>query len=714
MKKAICFLLVLSLVFGMSACAGGGKGGFVQTDAGLTLTRNGLTVTVNPDTGLVIGLASSTDSLEMDGIFVDAGINEASVFSQLGYKDMSGLATYELPTLYPRMKEKTAYSVGKITVTEDGFQIPLTCGDYTFLYKYTFYSNALGLQVELSTSADAKAAVNGVGFLVQGIHGFRLSDASFSFPGSTPAGNISFLPANHYKATTADYSAPAVVLQDGSKTSSFLFVDEVEKWTTGSWYKETGDLCVGFLAAVEGYLDASAPMTVGTLYIPLQASGRTVYQNISDFWTVLGYHTPTDTTATEGLAAIYSGHPYGTMDTGYFNRLTLAEYAQTIDSVADMGFDAMWLLPVFAHSGDNVYEPTDQGIIDKRYGGEQEAAVFIDRAHTLGMKVLFDFVPHGPRPVYSFAKEHEDWVSKKKDGSLQIEWECVSMDYNNPDYAAYNQTLAAHYAKDLGLDGARIDCSMGGLPNWDNAQGLRASAAGLQAGVTVVSSLRQGFKDGGADVLLLPENFHPSPAYASVTDVFYDMPLYRCLYDLNQRGLSGREYAAAVTEFLNAEHQSSVSGQLKLRFLGNHDTVTWTFDAQRAQTLYGTEKAKALWMMLGWIDGVLYIYQGDEDPAAYHLEGENLEAFFTDLIAAKREYLPNTLDTAYLQTGSAVFACRRFDEQTSRLVLVNLSDTETTYTLTASASVLTALGNVTLAGNTVTLSPYSGAILQEG
>ena len=64
MKKAICFLLVLSLAFGMSACAGNGKGGFVKTDAGLTLTRNGLTVTVDPDTGLVIGLASSTDSLE--------------------------------------------------------------------------------------------------------------------------------------------------------------------------------------------------------------------------------------------------------------------------------------------------------------------------------------------------------------------------------------------------------------------------------------------------------------------------------------------------------------------------------------------------------------------------------------------------------------------------------------------------------------------------
>ncbi len=722
MKKSLCLLLMLTLLLGLSACTNEAimpessdapETSFVQTDNGLTLTRNGLTVTVDPESGLVTGLSSQTDSMSMDGIFIDAGIAEASVFNQLGYKDMDGLATYELPTLYPRMKDKTAYTVGEIAVTDNGFQIPLTCGDYTFLYRYTFYANALGLSVDISTSSDERVTVNGVGFLVQGIHGFHLSEATFEFPGSTPAGKLSFISSSHYKATTSDYSAPAVVLADSGKESSILFVDEVEKWTTGSWYKETGDLCVGFLAAVEGYLDSSAPMSIGTLYIPLQSTDRTVYENISDFWTILGYHTPTDTTSTDSLAAIYSGHPFGTMDTNYLNRLTLSEYAETISGIADMGFDAIWLLPVFAHSGDNVYEPTDQGIIDKRYGGEEAAAVFINRAHELGLKVLFDFVPHGPRPAYSFARNHEDWISKTKDGSLQIEWECVSMDYNNPDYAAYNQTLAAYYVKEFGLDGARIDCSMGGLPNWNNVQGLRASAAGLQAGVNVVSSLREGFKEGGAEVLLLPENFHPSPAYASVTDVFYDMPLYRCLYDLNQRGLSDSEYVSAVTEYLNAEHQSSVAGQLKLRFLGNHDTVTWTFDAQRAQTLYGTARAKALWMMLGWIDGILYIYQGDEDPATYHLEGENLEGFFTALIAAKRAYLPNTLDSVYLQTGSSVFACRRFDNSTSRLVLVNLSDREATYTLDSAASILSELGGVTLNGSTVTLSPYAGAILQE-
>ena len=125
---------------------------------------------------------------------------------------------------------------------------------------------------------------------------------------------------------------------------------------------------------------------------------------VSDFWTQRNYHTPDDTHATEDLVAVYSAHPYGTMDTGYFNRLTLAQYAEQAPRIAEMGFDAVWLLPVFKHTGDNVYEPIDQGEIDSRYGGITEAKTFLDAAHASGMKVLFDFVPHGPSDSFASAK----------------------------------------------------------------------------------------------------------------------------------------------------------------------------------------------------------------------------------------------------------------------------------------------------------------------
>ncbi|MBQ6077428.1 MAG: hypothetical protein IJK88_04895 [Clostridia bacterium] len=708
MKRLLLFLLILALL-----PVGCSRGAVSKTEEnGAILFRKGaLTAAVDAETGFLTAAETEWDRLSFDRVFVDVGFDGKSLLNQLGYIDMGGLATYELPTLYPRMKELNKPDAVTVERSGDGFTSSLRYGALTVLYRYTMLENALALNVTLSVSDDSRHEINGVGFVTAGIEGFSLVSSTFEFPGSTPSGRLEYRTRMRYRADAADYAAPVVQLRDeGVKTANILFVDEVEKWTTASWSDENQRPCVGFLAACEGYLQKDAPMEVGTLYLPLLKPDQDPYEAVSDFWTQLGYHTPEDTHATDDLVAVYSAHPYGTMDTGYFNRLTLAQYAEQIGNVADMGFDAIWLLPVFRHTGNNVYEPIDQGEIDERYGGIGEAKTFLSSAHARGMKVLFDFVPHGPRPVYPFAKEHDSWIAKDKDGKNRIEWECVSMDYNHPDYAAYNTELAKMYAETIGLDGARIDCSMGGLPNWNGSEtGLRASAAGLMAGKNVVRCYREGFKAGGADVLLLPENFHPSPAYAEVTDVFYDMPLYRTLYNLNRAGLSDAEYVQALTQYLEAEHKTSVKGQLKLRFLGNHDTVTWTFDAARAQTIYGVEKAKAMWVALGWIDGVIFAYQGDEDPKTYRLDGENLETFFRDLIAAKRAYVPNTLDTEYLSSGSGVFAVRRFDAHTNRLVLVNLSDHAAVYPV--SGAVLAAIGDVETSETGTVLAPYAGVIL---
>lgn len=716
MKRYLCAILALLMLLPMlGGCTPQPKfSDFVEKDGMLALTRGEVTVTVDPASGLVKEVAAPYDSLRMEGVLVDVGFDEDYLFSQLGYKDLSTLATYEIPLIWPKRKELPEYTVDSVTATEAGFEISMTKDGCTVLYRYTILSNGVSLQVDLLANDEEQHAINGVGFLVQGIEGFDLQKSTFEFSGSTPAGQIQLTSRTKYRVTAADYSSPVIQLTDGSKTSNILYVNEVEKWTSGCYFDDQDRPCTVFLAATEGYLSSDKPMTIGTLHLPLRQPDTDAYEAVSQFWTQLGYHTPRDTDSTKELFAIYSGHPYGTMDTNYFNQWTLAEYAQQLQGIADMGFNAVWLLPVFQHTGDNVYEPIDAGIIDKRYGGLEEAKTYIETAHNLGVKVLFDFVPHGPRPVYPFAKEHDDWCSKDKLGNNQIEWECVSMDYNHPEYAKYNRELAEYYASTISLDGGRIDCSMGGLPNWQSATGLRASAAGIQAGIHVVKNLRQGFLDGGKQVLLMPENFHPIPSYAPYTDVFYDMPLYRCMHDLNNRGLEGAEYVRALTQFLHAESKTSVAGQLKMRFLGNHDTVTWTFDAARAQKVYGTEKAKALWMALGWIDGVLYIYQGDEDPATYHLTGQNLTEFFTRLISAKEEYLPTHYRTEYLFTGTGVMAFYRKggDNEPVRLVLINLSDTPETYMAPAGATVLTGIGDHKLISGIVSLAPYAGVILQ--
>lgn len=678
------------------------------------IRKNGITAVIDSQNGMVTQVKSDKQTIDLDGIIIDVGIHGAYQFGQLGYTSFEELSTWELPIVWPKMNNPMlTYDVDGIDETDNGFIVTITKNSLTISYHYEMLDSALKLSATITTSQKAQQIVNGVGFMVKGIDGFDKQYSTVEFPGSTPAGKIATYKYPKYSMISTDYASPIIQYNEDDTYLNVLFVNEQEKWSSASYSDENDKQCSIFLSAVEGYLKEGDEMVVGNLYLQLLDPVEDHYLAIQNLWDALGYHVP-ENSINDG--PVYSAHPYGTMDTSYFNRLTLQEYAEKLDRIATMGFKNVWLLPIFQHTGDNVYEPIDQGVIDKRYGGEEGAKAFIDKAHQLDLRVLFDLVPHGPRPIYAFAKDHDDWVSKKRNGENQIEWECVSFDYNNPGYYDYTVDLLAYYASEFGLDGARIDCSMGGLSNWEPVEGLRPSSSGLAAGLNITKATREGFFKGGVNPILLPENFHPIPTFAQYTDVFYDMPLFRAMHDFNHSNLSEVEYVKQLSNWLEAEHKTSVKGQVKLRFLGNHDTVTWTFDAERPQTLYGTEKAKALWSLLSFIDGVPFIYQGDEDPATYNLQGENLEAFFTDILSAREKHLPAHYNISYQYTDSAIFAFTRYNEDSSdvKLVLVNLSSSSNTYDLGEDEqNVLYHNGAYAIDQKTISLDPYSTVIIQQ-
>lgn len=736
MKKSIksislCFLSGL-LISGFTACQGSAPAPTdptasptvtvaptaaitpdVAKDASVVIEKNGIQCTLNLSTGLVTKISSDKMSLSLDGIFIDAGYNGNYPFMQLGFSSFEEYSTWQLPMAWPRKKELPNGCFQGYEETDNGFLVTMQQDGLTICYQYTMLTDAVKVSALLSTEEATNQEINGVAFLVKGICDFPMESTTFEFPGSTPVGQFSCANYRMYKLTSTDYSCPVIHFESDSRFLNVLYVNEQEKWTTGAFIDENEKPCALFLAATEGFLSSGTDMTVESLYIPLTPQDADPYLCVQEFWSTLGYHAPTD-----GIqdGPVYSAHPFGTMDTNYFNRLTLKEYAAQLESIASMGFENVWLLPVFWHTGDNVYEPIDQGVIDARYGGEAEAKYFIEAAHNLSLRVLFDLVPHGPRPVYEFAKEHADWVSKKKNGDQQIEWSCVSFDYNNPDYYSYTVNLLQYYAEEFGLDGARIDCAMGGLSNWEPQSGLRASSSGLAAGLNMTKAVREGFLAGGVNPVLLPENFHPVPYFAEYTDMFYDMPLFRALYDLNHANLSETEYTARLTHWLDTERKTSVDGLVKLRFLGNHDTVSWTFDAERAQTYYGVDKAKALWCIMSLIDGVPFIYQGDENPEAYQLSGENLTDFFSELLAARKTWLSHDFDIEYIDTGSPIFAFTRRNAKTNeqRLVLINLSEQAAAFDLGAALpAVLYQNGSFAVNKTVITLEPYC-AIMTEG
>ena len=664
---------------------------------------DGMTLTVTD--GRLTEIRSQDSVLRLDGLLVDVGCDGAYLRGTLGFQSFQQMSTWELAKIVPRMKPPASAATARVFFDGSALVIEENLSDLLVRQTYTQVDSSLALQVEITSLRQASSEIQGVSFSLRGMDVPAAS--TFRFPGNTPGDVFSLRDMQAYRVQQTDFCNPVTMIRTNSESGfNVLFLDEEGKWSTGLYRDSSGKLNLVCLPMVEGMLAPAESMQVGTLY--LQLTGSDAYAPIQSLYRALGYHAPSTAYAS---GPMYAGHPAGTMDSGFQDTMTMRAYAKFLPKLSAMGIETVWLLPIFAHPNRGVYEPLDQQQIDPRYGTDADVRAYVEKAHEYGIRVLFDYVPHGPKPEDALAKQHPEWCAVSHDGKLQIEWDCVSFDMANPDYQAYTTALVQAHVERFGIDGGRIDCAMGGLSNWLPRSGCRASSSGQHGGQAIVSAIREGFIGAGKAPVLLPENFHPLPFYAAVTDVYYDMPLYRELYNLRTYHLNDTAFASALSSWLESEHLASVPHQLKLRFLGNHDTVSWTWDQMRPAEAWGLPKAKALWSLMAFLDGVPFLYTGDEDSSLYHAETRlDLTDFFSTLFAARKAYLTDDMDTIYLPASDAILAFWRKNPYAHRLVLVNLGAADAVYSLPAQGMALL-YGDAVLAGSVLQLPAYSCAML---
>ena len=183
MNWKICFVAILFvMLFLQTGCSG--QGDFTRRDGNLILEEEGIRVVLDERTGMLKEFSSGSDSIQLKAVTVDAGLNGAYVFRQLGYTDFSSLSTWELPLLWPKMKELPEFTLESVKRTQEGFEVSVSRDIYSFLYKYQILDHALALSVTLSAASGEDVYVNGVAFLIQGVSGYDLADTTFEYPGS--------------------------------------------------------------------------------------------------------------------------------------------------------------------------------------------------------------------------------------------------------------------------------------------------------------------------------------------------------------------------------------------------------------------------------------------------------------------------------------------------------------------------------------------------
>ncbi len=421
-------------------------------------------------------------------------------------------------------------------------------------------------------------------------------------------------------------------------------------------------------------------VSLGTQFLWLCRGTRDdILRSVQRVYKSVGLRPPP--TGLRGLAkrVLYCGHPGGTPEQrfiGYGGFKALEAYVPTLKK---MGFDLLWMLPIFEH-GDgtrgNLYSPVDQFAISHRYGTANELRSLLASCRAAGIDVMFDLVPHGPPDDSALGKGHLNWVCRDEAGNVVYEWNQLAFDTAHPEWQEYMRRLAAHHVREHGIVGARIDVATGSPPNWSAPFPRRPSFSTLGGGLGMCRAIREGLLDARADAVILPEEYTAARIFYRVADLTYDASLFLTFVDLQARNAPPEEWAATLQLFLHDQALTLPPGSLKMRFVGNHDTVSWTVQKRRPRLAYGFERARALHSLCCLINGVPMIYQGEEDPAIYGGEGPSIVDHIVSLISCRRRLraLANgfaNYDSAWASGG--VFTCLWRADDECAVVLVSFN-----------------------------------------
>ena len=166
---------------------------------------------------------------------------------------------------------------------------------------------------------------------------------------------------------------------------------------------------------------------------------------------------------------------------------------QKLDYIQNMGFNGIWLMPVFQSTTYHKYDITDYMKIDSEYGSTEDMQNLIEECHKRGIRIILDFVmnhtssqhlwftqaceyleqlPRGAEPdeqecpyvgYYHFANEQKQDYYQVKNTDWYYEgvfWsEMPDLNLENEQLRAELEQIASYWIG-MGIDGIRMDAAM--------------------------------------------------------------------------------------------------------------------------------------------------------------------------------------------------------------------------------------------------------------
>ena len=422
--------------------------------------------------------------------------------------------------------------------------------------------------------------------------------------------------------------------------------------------------------AVFSYLVDSRPL-------PDWARAARVYQIFPDRFSPGNGRSWNNTTS---LSDIYGGTLRGIID--------------NLDTIADMGFNCIWLNPFFPDKTHHGYHATDHFSINPRLGTLADMKELVEKAHAREIRLLFDFVAnHVGRghPHFQHARAHEDspyhdWFRWEAWPEKYVAYfdvpDLPEMDTNHPGVRQYLFDSVGYWLDDIGFDGLRIDYVLGPAHDFWTA-------------------LRQVVRQVKPDAWMFGEATHTPEqllTYNGRFDACLDFLLTQHLRDAFAFNTLN---AAAFDNFLHLHDEFFGTDAAMPSFLDNHDMDRFMLVADNDR-----RKLKLAALCQFTLAGPPIVYNGTEvgvgqerlihapdsqgmeecrQPMLWGDEQDaNLRHYFRRLLHLRRDHpviWQGQRETVHLDAAAGTYAYTISNDTESILVLFNLSDHERTFAI---------------------------------
>ncbi len=322
--------------------------------------------------------------------------------------------------------------------------------------------------------------------------------------------------------------------------------------------------------------------------------------------------------------------------------------AEKLDTIKEMGFNALYLTPIFRSPSNHKYNVTDYHAVDPMFGSDEDLRGLLAAAHKCGVRVILDAVFNHCDVSHAFFRDvmekgrsskYYDWFivhgeTPVKYGDRACNYEifadCPYMpkwNTSNPNVREYLIRIALAYLS-RGVDGLRLDVAD-------------------EVSHTFWRELRAAVKEKYPETLLIGEVWHENGMYlgGDEFDGVMNYKLQKIFADYFANGTLSAGEAADKINRVVMRHRRQTNGMM-LNFLDNHDTPRFLRLCGENESLLRAALV-ALYFSVG-MPCVLYGTElpltGDGDPdcrRTYDWAAKPRHALFLRELARTRTLLPD-------------------------------------------------------------------------